>query len=298
MNTKIIADTGCDLDNKLVEELNIDLLSIIVTSNEIEYKDRIDISSDEIFKRQGEGENFSTSQIPLFEYLSTFEKYAKEGTDFIYLSLSSGITGGYNNALMAVRELKQKYPNVKMEAVDSKAASVGYGLSLYHLAKVAAAGVSFEELLEFSDFLSENIKHVFTVFNMEYLYKGGRVSKTQKNIGKLLNIRPVIVTDKEGKLSVQELSRGNKVYKRMVEIIEEETAGRNLSEDIMFPVYGQDKELIGNFEKKLEAIDNPPILIPQKLGSAIGVHTGPEIVGTGYFTKEIPEKYRSIINAK
>lgn len=292
MNTKIIADTGCDLDNKLVEEFDIDLLSIIVTHDDKEYKDRKDISADEMFQKQKLGENFTTAQIPLFEFLETFESYAKKGQDFIYFSLSAGITGGYNNALLAIRELSEKYPNVKMSALDSKGASVGYGLSLYYLGKYAKSGASFEDIIELSEFLSENIKHVFTVFDMEYLYKGGRLSRAQKNIGKLLNIRPIIVTDSEGKLSVQELSRGNKVYKRMAEIIEEETQGRNLSKDIFFPVYGEDVELISNFKNKLESLDENIILMPQRLGSSIGVHTGPEIIGTGYLKEEIPAKFK------
>lgn len=295
MNTKIIADTGCDLDNKLVEELDIDLLSIIITHNDKEYKDRIDISSEEMFQKQREDENFTTSQIPLFEYLESFESYAKKGQDFVYLSLSSGMSGGYNNALLAIRELSEKYPDVKMAALDSKAASVGYGLSLYNLAKIAKNGATFEEILEFSEFLASNIKHVFTVFNIEYLYKGGRISRAQKNIGKLLNIRPIIVADEEGRLSVAELSRGNRVYKRMVEIIKEETKERDLSSDIMFPVFGEDKEITTHFEGNLEKLDNPPKLMPQRLGSAIGVHTGPDIVGTGYIKNEIPEKFRSML---
>lgn len=292
METKIIADTGCDLTDELVEELNIDLLSIIVTHDEVEYKDRIDITQKEIFEKQRNGESFSTSQIPLFEYLELFESYAKEGSDFIYISLSSGLTGGFNNAVMAIRELKEKYPNVKMEAVDSKAASVGYGLETYYLAKAASGGASFEELIELYNFLAENIKHVFTVFDMEYLYRGGRISRAQKSIGKLLNIRPIIVTDAAGKLNVAELSRGNKVYKRMIEIIVEETKERDLSRDIMFPIYGEDRSLIDIFEKKLKNLNENITLLPQRLGSAIGTHTGPDIVGTGYLTKEIPEKFR------
>ena len=295
MNTKIIADTGSDLCEELVTKLNIDMMSVIITHNDKEFKDRIDIDADEIFNMQREGESFTTSQIPLFEYLEKFEEYAKKGQDFIYISLSSGLTGGYNNALFAVRELSEKYPEVKMAAVDSKAASVGYGLCLYLLANLAENGASFDELIEFSDYLSTNIRHAFTVFDMEYLYQGGRISRAQKNIGKLLNIRPIIVSDKDGKLAVKELSRGNKVYKRLVEIIKEETSGRDLSHDIFMPVYGQNKETTDNFISKLESLEDAPKLIPQRLGTSIGVHTGPEIVGTGYLAEAIPEKFRGRI---
>lgn len=292
MNTKIIADTGSDLSEKLVDELNIDMMSVIITHNDKEYKDRIDIQADEIFRKQREGESFTTSQIPLFGYFEKFEQYAKEGQDFIYISLSSGLTGGYNNAVFAVRELKEKYPDVRMAAVDSKAASVGYGLSLYLLAKMAKNDADFDELIEFSEYLSKNIRHAFTVFDMEYLYKGGRISRAQKSIGKLLNIRPIIIADSDGKLTVQELSRGNKVYKRMVEVIKEETHNRDLSNDIFMPVYGEDKEITDIFIKKLESLEDAPKLNPQRLGSSIGVHTGPDIIGIAYLANEIPEKFR------
>ncbi|RVU55635.1 DegV family protein [Anaerosphaera multitolerans] len=292
MKVKIIADSGCDLPKEVVEKFDIDILNIIVTNKGIEYRDGLDLKNTELFKKQRLGEDFKTAQIPMYDYLTSFEKAAEEG-DFIYISLSSGITGGYSNSLLAIESIKEKYPNREMVSIDSQSASVGFGLVTYYAAMAAKNGADFNELVELLDFLVKNIKHIFTVSDMEYLYRGGRVSRTARSVGKLLNIRPLIdVTDK--KLQVKELSRGNhKAYKRMLEIIKT-SIEKSRSYDYIFPIYGEEITAIEPFLKLLE--ENLVInIMPQQLGCAIGAHTGPDIAGAGYLDKEIPEKFHKYL---
>ncbi|SHH40032.1 EDD domain protein, DegV family [Anaerosphaera aminiphila DSM 21120] len=293
MKLKIIADSGCDLNREIIDELNIDILNIIVTSDGVEYRDGIDIKSDELFKKQREGSDFKTAQIPLYDYLEKFDALASEGKDFIYISLSSGITGGYNNSLLALEEMRKKYPNVKMASVDSCSASVGFGLVTYYAALAVKNGANFEETVEFLDFLVENVRHIFTVFDMEYLYRGGRVSRTARSVGKILNIRPLINV-KEKELQVRELCRGNhKSYKRMLEIIKS-SIDHERSFDVIYPIYGEDEETIMPFLELLES-DLSAELVPQSLGCAIGAHTGPDIIGAGYLENEIPSKFHKYL---
>lgn len=292
MTIKIITDTGADVDKKLLENLDIDVEGLYITHEGKDYKDGIEINVDEVFTRQKQGENFQSSQVPYFDLYNRFEKYAKEGQDLIYVAMSSGISGCYNNGVMAVKDLKKEYPNVKMAVIDTKGASVGNGLAAFLMGTMAKKGATFEELVEFGDYISKNMKHVFTVFDMEYLYRGGRVSRSQKSIGKLLNIRPVIVTDELGRLTVQELSRGNKVYKRMAEVYSEGTEKRDVSRDLVFPVYGETKEYADLFMKRLSQLDSAPKMMLQTLGTTIGVHTGPGMVGMGYLKEGIPEKFQ------
>ncbi|WP_036730326.1 DegV family protein [Peptoniphilus mikwangii] len=286
--TKIITDSGCDLSSDIIEELGIDILSIIVTNNGTEYRDIVDISSDKMFEMQRAGESFSTSQIPLYDYLVKFEELAKNNQDFIYISLSSGVTGCYNNSLLAIEELGKKYPGVKMKSVDSRCASVGSGLMNYYAALAAKNGASFNQILEIIEYLKAHIKHIFTVFDMEHLYRGGRISRASNCVGKILNIRPLIEV-RDGRLEVKELVKGNKkTYKRITEIIEKST-NRNSKNETIFIICGEKLEPAEELEENLAGKIDSNIKM-QKVGCTIGAHTGPDIIGAAYLDADLPDE--------
>lgn len=292
MNIKIITDNACDLTKQEIEEFDIEIMHIALISSKADEVDK-NIEVEEIFKRQGQGESFKTSQIPEFEYLECFEKYAKEDIPFIYLSLSSGLTGGYANSCMALKNIKEKYPNIKASVIDTGSASVGFGLFTYLMAKANKKGKTFDELLEFADFLQENISHIFTVFDLKYLYQGGRIIKVGKNITKMLNIMPII-TFSNKKLKIAEIVRGKKkTIKSMVNTMERDMK-RPFKDEIIMPVYGQDMEIIGNFEELLKEAGANKI-IPHQMGTVIASHVGPDIIGASYLKEEIPEKFKDIL---
>lgn len=291
---KIITDSSSDLDIKTIKELDIDLLEIkLADKNGEEIKDYID--SLEMFARQENGEVFKTSQISSYEYIKKFEEYAREGTKFICITLSSGLSGCYQSAALAKIEIEKKYSNAKFTLLDSQSASVGLGLIVYLVAKAAKNNMEYEKLVDFSKFLIENIEHIFTVFDLKYLYEGGRLSKTTKTISTILNIMPVLEVDKEHKLSIKEIIRGkNKAYKKMLDIIKNKTKGREISEDIIMPVYGRDFKDINPFIENLKEYGFKNIM-PHRIGTTIASHIGPEIIGAGYLKKEIPEEYKSYL---
>lgn len=291
MTVKIIADSSCDLSDEIITDLDIDILNIKSVD---EFQNLIDVSftMDEFFEAQRNGHIFKTSQVTTYDYLMKFEQYAKSGIDFICITLSSGMSGGYQNAVMALRSLRERYPNVKMEIVDSLAASVGNGLITYYMAKASKSGMGFDMLIEFSKFLVSNVGHLFTVFDLKYLYSGGRVSRTKAKISDILNILPILEVDEEGKIFLSEVVRGkNKAYKRMSEILVKNTTGTN---DVVFPVYGNDYSILTNFLKRIEKLGFNNY-IPLQVGTIIASHVGPDIVGLSYLFKEIPHEYRSYV---
>lgn len=292
MAFKIISDSSCDLDKNTLKELDLEVLKIKSTD-----QDGIDIEEDmtnkEIYKAMREGKFFKTSQITYYEYLKKFEDLASKGIDFICITLSSGLSGTYANAYMAKKEIEEKY-NVRVEVIDSLAASVGFGQITYFAGLAAKNGASYEEVLSLIKFLVEKTKHIFTVFDLKYLYEGGRVSRTKAKISSVLNILPILEVDDEGKIYMSEVVRGkNKSYKRMMEIISEKSTSDG--SDRVFPVYADDKEILEPLISKLEK-ENYHKFLPLEIGQTIAAHVGPDICGLGYLSENIPEEFKKYLD--
>lgn len=292
MAFKIISDSSCDLDKNTLKELDLEVLKIKSTDQDgIDIKE--EMTNKEIYKAMREGKFFKTSQITYYEYLKKFEELAEKGIDFICITLSSGMSGTYGNACMAKREVEEKYP-VKMEVIDSLAASVGFGQITYFAGLAAKNGASYEEVLSLIKFLVEKTKHIFTVFDLKYLYEGGRVSRTKAKISSVLNILPILEVDDEGKIYMSEVVRGkNKSYKRMMEIISEKSTSDG--SDRVFPVYADDKEILEPLISKLEK-ENYHKFLPLEIGQTIAAHVGPDICGLGYLSENIPEEFKKYLD--
>ncbi|MBS4881590.1 MAG: DegV family protein [Peptoniphilus harei] len=292
MTFKIISDSSCDLDKNTLKELDLEVLKIKSTDqNGIDIKE--EMTNKEIYKAMREGKFFKTSQITYYEYLKKFEELAEKGIDFICITLSSGMSGTYANAYMAKKEIEEKY-HVRVEVIDSLAASVGFGQITYFAGLAAKNGASYEEVLSLIKFLVEKTKHIFTVFDLKYLYEGGRVSRTKARISSVLNILPILEVDDEGKIYMSEVVRGkNKSYKRMMEIISEKSTSDG--SDRVFPVYADDKEILEPLISKLEK-ENYHKFLPLEIGQTIAAHVGPDICGLGYLSENIPEEFKKYLD--
>lgn len=292
MTFKIISDSSCDLDKKTLEDLDIEIFRIKSTDEEGEDL-KEDIDNQEIYKRMREGVFFKTSQITFYEYLKKFEELAKDGIDIICLTLSSGMSGTFQNACMAKKEIEEKY-DVRVEIVDSLAASVGFGQITYFAGLAAKNGASYDEVLDLLEFLVKNTKHIFTVYDLKYLYEGGRVSRTKAKISSVLNILPILEVDEEGKIYLSDVVRGkNKSYKKMVEIMKEKSNSNG--DDRIFPVYADNKELLDSLINKLKDKGYKKFLILE-IGQTIASHVGPDIYGLAYLAENIPEKFKKYLD--
>ena len=292
MTFKIISDSSCDLDKKTLEDLDIEIFRIKSTDEEGEDL-KEDISNQEIYKKMREGAFFKTSQITFYEYLKKFEELAKDGIDIICLTLSSGMSGTFQNACMAKKEIEEKY-DVRVEIMDSLAASVGFGQITYFAGLAAKNGASYDEVLDLLKFLVKNTKHIFTVYDLKYLYEGGRVSRTKAKISSVLNILPILEVDEEGKIYLSDVVRGkNKSYKKMVEIMKEKSNSNG--DDRIFPVYADNKELLDSLINKLKDKGYEKFLILE-IGQTIASHVGPDIYGLAYLAENIPEKFKKYLD--
>lgn len=286
MNIKIISDTGCDLSEDVIEEYGIEILPIIVIKDDKEYLDKVTIDPTEVYNGMRNGDIFKTAQIAPTVFMECFENLAKKEEPAIYIAFSSGLSGTYNTS-MSVRELiKEEYNNLDLDIVDTKAASGGFGLIVLKAAQMAKEGKSKEEILGTIDFYKEHMEYIFTVDDIEYLFRGGRVSKTKAFVGGLLNIKPILNVE-NGSLVPIDKARGRiKAFKTMLDIVEERSKNVDLKNQLFAITHGDDLEgAIKIQELIIErfGLDKFQINI---IGAAIGAHSGPGTIALFFLNKE------------
>lgn len=285
MTIKILSDSACDLPENIIEVFDIDILPIILIKDDKEFQDKITITPEKVYSDMRIGEMYKTAQISPQMFNDKFREYAKNGTSVIYIAFSSGLSGTYQTSELVKQSIKESYPNLDLDIVDTKAASGGFGLLVYHAAKLAKEGKSKEEILEALAFYKENIEHIFTVDDLEYLFKGGRVSRTQAFVGGLLNIKPVLHVD-DGKLIPIEKIRGkNKVYKKMLDIMEERSKEANLKEQVIGIFHGDDLEGATKLKELIQERFGCDTFLINMIGAAIGAHSGPGTIALFFFRK-------------
>jgi len=286
LTIKILTDSGCDLPDDVIREYDIDVMPIVVIDNDTEYLDNVTIKPKTLYDNMRKGKVYKTSQIPLNIFQSKFEEIAKEGRSTIYIAFSSGLSATYQTAVMTRDSLKEKYPDLDITIVDSKSASLGFGLLVYEAAKMAKEGKSKEEILNMLDFYIENIQHVFTVDDLEYLFRGGRVTRTQAFLGGLLNMKPILEVTKEGKLQPFERIRGKgKVLKRMLEIMDERGKEADFSLQTIGISHGDDLENALKLKGMIEEKYGCKTFIINYIGCAIGAHSGPGTISLFFLSR-------------
>jgi len=282
MALKILCDSACDLPEDLINKLGIDVLPIMVIRGEKSYRDKIDISPKEVYDNMRSGVVYKTAQITPLIFQEKFEELTKDGSSLIYLGFSSELSSTFQSAHLAKLQVIGENPGVDIEIIDSKAASGGYGFIVNEAAKALKEGKSKEEILEIIDYNIKNIDHIFTVDDIEYLYRGGRVSKTNAVLGGMLNIKPVLeVVD--GKLAVLEKVRGkNKVYKTMVELMEKRAINKDFTSKTVYVFHGDDIEAAEKLKEMIsEKLGVKDFLIGE-VGAVIGAHAGPGVLTVFY----------------
>ncbi|PGZ88970.1 DegV family protein [Bacillus sp. AFS029533] len=274
MNLKIITDSAADLPKEIIEQYNIDVIPLRVYSeDEKEYFDGLTLDSKTLFNEMRNGKVFKTS-LPSYEYIyNTFAKYAKENTPCIYIAFSSELSGTYQSAVMVKNEFDEELPDFNLEIFDTKSASIGQGLIAVNAAKLAMNGATKEEVINNIKHSIGHIEHIFTVDDLQYLVRGGRLSKVAGFVGNLLNIKPILHVE-DGKLIPLEKIRGSKkLIKRILEIME--SRGTNLSTQLIGISHGDDLDKAIEIKNAMAESFGCKEFVINSIGSAIGAHAGP-----------------------
>lgn len=286
MKLQILADSCCDLPKNLIEKYEIDILPITVINQNVEYEDFFEITAKEVYEQMRNGVEFKTAQIPPQRFIEKFTEYAQNNIEAIYIAFSSELSGTYQSAIFARETVKEQYPNLSIEIIDSRAATLGCGMIALKAAEMVKNKSSKEDILDTILKYIESMEHIFTVDDIEYLFKGGRVSRMQSLLGGMLNIKPVLHVE-DGKLIAIEKARGkNKAYKFILEEIEKRIIDKNNIETIAI-AHGDDEETALKIKTMLEdkfKVDN--FLISQ-IGAAVGSHSGPGTIAIMFLNKKI-----------
>ncbi|MET7016913.1 DegV family protein [Bacillus mycoides] len=285
MGVKIITDSAADLPVELLQAYDIDLIPLRVYDEaETEYLDGVTLKSVTLLQKMREGAVYKTSLPSLETFQEKFVSYAKEGNPCIYLAFSSELSGTYQSSVLIKKEVKETYTDLDLEIIDTKCASLGQGIVVLEAAKMAKEGASKEEILNRVAFLMEHMEHIFTVADLQYLVRGGRLSKVAGFIGGLLNIKPILNVD-EGKLVPLEKIRGKKkVLSRIVDIMEER--GKDLKGQTIGMTHGDDLEAAEALKALITERFGCEVFIVNTIGAAIGAHTGPGAL-TLFFLNEV-----------
>lgn len=281
---RIFADSASDLPKLFFETNQVELAPLRVHIDDKEYEDINDINSTEVYAEIRNGKQPKTSQTSPEHFLRIFEDLAKSGESGIYIAFSSELSGTYSTAVMMKEQLMETYPEMKLTIIDSKCASLGYGLLVKEAVKLRDEGLSHTEIEEKIRYNAKHMEHLFTVDDLDYMARGGRVSKASAFIGGLLNIKPVLHVE-DGKLVPIEKIRGTKkVMKRIVELVEER--GGNLEGQVIAISHADVLDRAQELKEMILEKMQPTDVEIHMIGSTIGAHTGPGAISVFFLNKE------------
>ncbi|MCM3741085.1 DegV family protein [Oceanobacillus luteolus] len=275
MNVKILADSASDLSKDHYNEYGIEMIPLNVHLDDRAYADVNEIDPKTIYDAMRNGKAPKTSQPAPEAFKKHFMACAEKNEPLVYVSFSSELSGTYQSAKIMEDMVKSDYPDAPLYIVDSKCASIGYGLVVLHVAKMAKAGASVEQIIEAAEYQAKHMEHLFTVDDLEYLYRGGRVSKTSAFVGGLLKIKPLLNVEDGRLVPIEKIRGSKKVLGRMIELMEER--GKDFQHQVIGISHGDDLERAEQLSSMIQdkfGVAKENIVI-EMVGAVIGAHVGP-----------------------
>ena len=273
----ITVNSTVDVPKEWLEERHVPVIPLKYTIDGETYTDMEGLSAKEFFDKLREGKMSTTSQVNPEEAAAELEPYIKEGKDILHLGFSSGLSGTLNSMKIAGEMLEEKYPEAKVIVIDTLCACLGEALLLYKALQQKEKGMNINELAGWVEENKLHVCHNVTVDDLNHLHRGGRVSKTTAVLGTLVQIKPIIHMDDNGKLQVIGKERGRKKsLNKIVDMAVEQSKGWD--NDIIMITHGDcidDAEYVAKLVREKMGIDN--ILI-NNIGTVIGSHTGRGVV--------------------
>lgn len=275
----ITTDNNSDLPEEFYQKYQVGCTYLSYSIDGQTYTKEDFLPTAEFYARMRAGAMPTTAQVNPEAARALMEPYLIEGKDILHIAFSSGLSGSYASCCVAAEDLSEKYPQRKILVVDSLCASLGQGLLVYHAVKLKEAGKSMEEVVQWLESHRKNLVHLFTVDDLDHLHRGGRVSKATAIVGGMLNIKPVLHVDDEGKLVAIGKVRGRKKsLQALVDGMQERIGPYASSCDTIFISHGDCEADACYVEKKVKDIYPIQTVIINYVGATIGAHSGPGTV--------------------
>lgn len=284
MAVKILTDSNADLTKDLYNKYDIDVFPLIVIMDGKEYLDRVNVEPIDVLNYMRKGGVAKTNQVSYKKFEDEFKKLADSKDSYIYIAFSSELSGTCQTAMLVESEMREKYPDFDLTVIDTKCASLGQGLVVLKAAKMAKEGKSKEEIIETVKHDALHMEHIFTVDDLQYLFRGGRVSRTSMIIGNLLSVKPVLNVE-DGKLIPFDKVRGRKkALRRLVDQLD--IRGNKINDQLIGINHADDIEAVEYLKELILEKYNPKEILVTDIGCSIGAHTGPGVISL-YFLNEV-----------
>jgi len=283
-NYQIITDSACDLPNDLLQQLDVKKVSLSVLLNGETRPDSVDEGITEFYDRLRAGDVATTSAVNPEGWKSVIEPAFHAGRDALVLAFSSGLSTTFQSATIAVQELMEQYPDRKAYVVDTLCASLGEGLLVWYACRKRDEGLSLESLRDWVEQNKLNLCHWFTVDDLMFLKRGGRVSATTALVGTMLQVKPVLHVDNEGHLINVAKARGRKAS---IDALAKKAAelGEGFDNETMFISHGdcaEDARYLADVLKEKLGVKHVHI---NHVGAVIGSHAGPGVLALFFLGK-------------
>ena len=279
MSLKIITDSACDLPKSIIREFNLEVLDLPVVLDGVMHENPSStlLDSKAFYAEIRAGSKTSTSQVSLGVFMECFEKHAKNCDSVLYLCFSTGLSGTFSSSCIAAQKIKEAHPDFDISMIDTKNASMGQGLTVYNALVMQRDGASKEEIVKATINHSSRMEHVFTVDDLDYLYRGGRLSKTSALIGGVLGIKPILQLAEDGSIKPCEKVRSKKaLISRLVEIASERCS--NIGEQLISIAHADNMDTVNDLKDGLTKKYGCKDYIISDLSAVIGSHSGPGTV--------------------
>ncbi len=284
----IMTDSSCDLPAALAEEMELTVLPLYVDVDGQKYTNYLDereISFAEIYAKLRTKCPAKTSAVNMNDFMEPMESLLAAGKDVLYIGFSSGLSGTYNAGVLAARELSEKYPERKIYTVDSLCASMGQGLLVWHAWNEKRKGATIEQVRDFTEQTKLHLCHWFTIDDLMFLKRGGRVSGATAVVGSMLSIKPVMHVDNDGHLIKVDTARGRKAS---IKALADKAGklGYNLSDQTVFISHGDcidDANYLADIMRTRFGVKD---VVISYVGPVIGAHSGPGTVALFFLGSE------------
>lgn len=277
----IVTDSTCDLTDEMTKELGVHVLPLSFTIDGKEYKNYLDgreIKLTEFYQKMIDGHSPKTTQLNVNFIMDSARPILDKGLDILYISFSSGLSGSCNAVRLAKEQLLDEYADAKIEIVDSLCASGGEGLLVWMAAQKKKEGATLEENKKYCEEIKLHVKHSFTVADLEYLKRGGRIKATAAFAAKLLNIKPVLHVDNEGHLVALSKKHGRRAALNAT--CENALVGIDTKAKFITIVSHADsiedaEYCVEYMKKKYAEMNFNSEIVLTNIGPVIGAHSGP-----------------------
>ena len=289
-NYVIVSDSSCDLPDELIKENNIKVVPFYVSLDGNDYlKERVNLQVRDFYEKMVNESNLNpkTTLPSVADYEDVFEEQIKAGNSIICVCITSKFSGSYNSASVAKENCLEKYPNAKITVIDSMVNTGVQGLLVLEIARMKRDGKTYDEAIKLANAMRKTGRIFFTVGNLEYLRKGGRIGKLVGIVGATLKIKPIIVL-RDGDIFSAGISftRKKSFLKATDAALNYFKENKENPDDYQFITgYGYDIEEGKLYNEKLKEILKREDVLLIQIGATIGVHTGPYPLGVGFIKK-------------